>query len=260
MSRTLSLRGLGCHTEVRRCELRGACVFDCPPCYPSPRQWEKFTVLPLSSTNTRTHIDHVSRIWNDSSQTQHSEWLCAYEIVAIFSFSAFGLPRHQNPDLGSCSRDGCGAWVNPVVHTFLSRRPPADLESTGSLMQEACRLGMLLYLNHVRRFLGILPSYTGIVANRLKSHLMTNYEHLMGDWRGEAWILQIWVLYMAVFGLQGESDEAWFFRVLGKSLKRHGISDWGDVLRILKSVLWFEEVFNRPNDERVQNGSMSWIP
>lgn len=126
-------------------------------------------------------------------------------------------------------------------------------------MQEACRLGMLLYLNHVRRFLGITPSYTGIVASRLKDHLMVNYEHLMGDWIGEAWILQIWVLYMAGFGLQGEPDEAWFLRALGKSLKRRGISDWNDVLQLLKGVLWFEEVFDRPNDERVQNGSMWWI-
>lgn len=240
------------------CELRGACVFDQLPCYPSPRQWEKFALLPLSSTNVRTNIDHVTRIWNDSSQIQHSEWLNAYEIVAIFSFSAFSSPQHQNPALSICSRDGCGAWVNPVVHTFLSQRQTVDLARTGSLMQEACRLGMLLYLNHVRRFLGILPSYTGIVASRLKSHLIANYEHLMVDWIGEAWILQIWILYMGGFGLQGEPDEAWFFRTLGTSLKRHGISDWSDVLQLLKTVLWFEEVFDRPNDERVQNGSMWW--
>lgn len=249
----------GCYTEWRRCELRGACVFDLPPCYPSPRQWEKFTVLPLSSTKARTHLDHVTRIWNDSSQIQYSEWLNAYEIVAIFSLSAFSSPQHQNPELSICNRDKSGAWVNPVVHTFLSRRQPADLANIGSLMQEACRLGMLLYLNHVRRFLGIMPSYTGIVAGRLKDHLTENYEYLMGDWIGEAWILQIWVLYMAGFGLQGEPDEAWFFRGLGMSLRSHGITDWKDVLRLLKSVLWFEEVFDKPNDERVQIGSMWWI-
>lgn len=215
-------------------------------------------MLPLSSTTARTHIDRVSCIWNDSSQIQPSEWLNAYEVVAIFSFSAFGLPQHQNPVLSICSRDGCGAWVNPVVHTFLSWRPPADLACTGSLMQETCRLGMLLYLNHVRRFLGIVPSYTGIVASRLKDHLVANYEYLMGDWIGEAWILQIWVLYMAGFGLQGEPDEAWFFCALGTLLKRHGLSDWNDVLQLLASVLWFEEVFDRPNDERIQNGSLWW--
>lgn len=248
----------GCYTELRRCELRGACVFDLPPCYPSPQQWEKFTVLPLPSTNARTHLDYVTRIWNDSSQMQYSEWLNAYEIVTIFSLSAFGPTQHQNPDLDICSRDKSGAWVNPVVHTFLSRRQPVNMASIGSLMQEACRLGMLLYLNHVRRFLGIMPSYTGIVAGMLKVHLTENYSYLMGDWIGEAWILQIWVLYMAGFGLQGEPDEAWFFRALGISLKRHRISEWKDVLRLLKSVLWFEEVFNKPNDERVQNGSMWW--
>lgn len=213
-------------------------------------------MLPLSSTNARTHIDRVSRIWNQSSQIQHSEWLNAYEIVAIFSFSTFGLPQHQDPALSICSRDGCGAWVNPVVHMFLSWRPPADLVCTGSLLQEACRLGMLLYLNHVRRFLGIVPSYTGIVAGRLKDHIMANYEYLMGDWIGEAWILQIWVIYMAGFGLQGEPDEAWFFCALRTLLKRHGLSDWSDILQLLKSVLWFEKVFDRPNDERMQNGSI----
>lgn len=216
-------------------------------------------MLPLSSTNARTHIDHVTRIWNDSSQVQHREWLHAYEIVAIFSFDAFSLPQHQSPDPSIHSRDGCGAWVNPVTHTLLSRRPPADPACAGSLMQEACRLGMLLYLNHVRRFLGIMPSYTGTLASRLKDHLLVNYEYLMSDWIGDAWILQIWMLYMAGFGLQGEPDEAWFFRALGMSLKRHGISDWSDVMQLLKSVLWFEEVFDRPSDERVQNGSMWWI-
>jgi hypothetical protein len=216
-------------------------------------------VLPLYSTDTRIHIDRVIRIWNESSQVQYTEWLKAYETVAIFSFSTFGLGQHQNQVLSICSSDKCGAWINPVVHMFLSRRPPVNIVCTGSIMQEACRLGMLLYLNHVRRFLGIIPSYTGIVASKLKDHIMANYEYLMGDWIGEAWVLQIWVFYMAGFGLQEEPDEAWLFRALGLLLKRHKISDWSTVLQLLTSVLWFEQVFDRANDERIQYGSMWWV-
>ncbi|KAL7917531.1 hypothetical protein ACQKWADRAFT_306580 [Trichoderma austrokoningii] len=240
------------------CELRGACVFDHPPCYPSPRQWERFALLPLCSTNTRKHIDRIKHMWNDSSQIQYSAWLNAYEVVAIFSFSTLGLPQHQKRGMCICNMDGCGAWINPVVHMFLSWRPPADSSCAESLIREACRLGMLLYLNHLRRFFGIEPSYTGIVAGRLKSHLMANYEYLMGDWTGEAWILQIWTLYMAGFGLRGEPEEAWFFCALGMSLQRRGMSDWSDILQLLKSVLWFDEVFDGPNDERIRHGSLFW--
>lgn len=167
------------------------------------------------------------------------KWLEYYREIAAFSFATFG-------DKGELSRPvdvSTGGWTNPVVHRFSSWRPSASLDSREFLIQEAVRLGTALYLGHVSRFFGVVPTLPDFLATKLKILLSENAI----DW-GSLWNFQLWTLYIGGLGLQNTPQEEWFCEEIAKYVLSNGLTGWDGLILHAKGILWFDPIFYGKDD------------
>jgi len=105
-------------------------------------------------------------------------------------------------------------------------------------MEEVGRLGLMLFLAPIWRWLGASPVWTFKLSQSLISTLQTH----MVEWE-ELKPLLVWVVYFAAIETrdsQERSQLAFFLAVLMGGL---GIQEWDDLMQIIKSVLWVERVF-----------------
>jgi hypothetical protein len=182
---------------------------------------------------------HISSQWK-KVWPRNCQWLEYYREIASFSFATFG----DNKDQLSHPVDvSTGSWTNPVIHRFSTWRPRPSLEPDEFLIEEAVRLGTALYLSHVWRFFGVVPTLPDFLASRLKGLLSED----KANWGG-LWNFKLWTLYMAGFGMQDTVEEAWFSEEISKCLLSNGLTCWDDMIAHAKSILWFEQIFSSKDD------------
>jgi hypothetical protein len=136
-----------------------------------------------------------------------------------------------------------GDWTNPIIHQLLTTRPmriyDLDPPSQGVIIEEACRLGLLLFLAEIRRRCGVQPTRTAVLTDKLAAHLRAH----SSTFEECEYPLLLWLLMMGAMEMPRDHKTRDFFLQNMRSVAcEYHIEGWEGLLRILRGVLWTDEV------------------
>ena len=221
-------------------ELRGAFSQDLIPFFPLPDQWLAASIPPEPSSYGRHQIRNISREWFHtcldsqigSTYTRHLPFLHSTHFPPRFSKDTSSHSKRSNPY-------GEAAWTNPLIYRLLVFRPIEwHGTSNAAVLQEACRLGALLFLVPLWRLTGVSPVFSESLVGKLRVLLMS----YSVEWYG-LWKLKLWVFYMGAVEADAANDRYWYEDAIVEIMDEQGILDWEEGLLYVKEVLWVGEVF-----------------
>lgn len=137
-------------------------------------------------------------------------------------------------------------WIDPIVHCLLQQRyrlyEPSDQPSW---IEEAFRVAALLFFGRLRRFDSEDPLLFTLTAKhipRLRQSLESTDEK---DW-GELWPLRLWALVMGAMETIKDrvSAREWFHNEILAMAASLRFRSWRAVEKVVKEMLWVEEVFH----------------
>jgi len=104
------------------------------------------------------------------------------------------------------------------------------------MIQEAIRLGCLLYLTGIKRIFGVAEIGSKLHPRKLCALLRS------ANWNwGRFGLLGVWCLAMGVIEGVGE-DKKWFLESLVKELGENNFGTLEDSEGILRGFMWYEEI------------------
>jgi hypothetical protein len=136
-----------------------------------------------------------------------------------------------------------GSWMEPTVFRLLLIRPLQQGNDKEHIMEEVGRLGMLLFLSPIWRFMGSSPVWTFAFTRNLLSVLNA---HLL-DWNDLRPLL-FWAVYFAAIETPVMVERDSFIYMLAVLMRGSHFTDWEELMRVVKSVLWVEKVFANTED------------
>lgn len=144
-----------------------------------------------------------------------------------------------------------GSWMEPTLWRLLAIRPLQEGTEREHVIEEVCRLGMLLYLSPFWRILGFCPVWTASMSRNLML-ILTKY---MVEWK-ELKPLLVWVLYFAAIETQDLAERSQLVFMLAVVTGGMQLSDWNSIMDVIKSVVWNERVF-AGTDELIRDEVMA---
>jgi hypothetical protein len=132
-------------------------------------------------------------------------------------------------------------WIDPVLHRLLSLDSNFNMNDSSSTIQEACRLGLILFLGEVRRKCGVMCVSTKIYVSKLKALLSDADEHM--DWTPLN-LLRLWLLFFGMLESRHHPEANWYAHSLSIVVKEMMISSWDNVVATVKKFLWFQDIFD----------------
>jgi hypothetical protein len=104
-------------------------------------------------------------------------------------------------------------------------------------MEEVCRLGTLLFLAPIWRWMGHSPVWTSAI---LHNFLLVLQSHMI-EWK-ELKPLLVWSIYFGAVETRDLGERGQLVFMLGIVMTGIGIGAWEDLMGVVKSVMWVGEV------------------
>lgn len=133
----------------------------------------------------------------------------------------------------------------PIVHRLLSLGLVVSPNDKWSIVQEASRLGILLFLGEIRRQCGALGVSTKLYVTKLK-FLMENLGTTV-DWTS-ANLLLLWIMFFGLLESWELPEQDWYVESIHAVMVRTTLRSWDAVVERVKSFLWVDEIY----DERIE--------
>ena len=231
-----------CFTDVNV-----AYAHDLPPTFPLPQHISPNIQVPPRPTPTPERsplAQHMSEAWRELFPGHSTS---ADILDDLASVTADLLVERTN--FGERLFSGTVTpllWIDPIVHWLLQQRyrlrQPSD---QASWIEEAFRVAALLFLGRLRRFDSEDPLLVTLTAKhvpRLRQSLERTNEK---DW-GELWPLRLWALVMGAMETIKDrvSARVWFHDEMLAMATSRRFRSWRAVEKVVKDMLWVEEVFH----------------
>ncbi|KAH8898164.1 hypothetical protein GQ53DRAFT_837144 [Thozetella sp. PMI_491] len=216
------------------CEIRGIYMVDTPPAFPLPVQWLSFLHHSPAGVAWCAGQDADGTLVTQQSLTDGGEMSRMYQELMLLTRRTFS---RASVNTKSSVSTIAGAWVNPMVHVLLSWRPLELSAEPAALVQEAFRLGALLYLAPIWRHFGVAP----VISDRLVRNLQNLLDDPAID-RNENWKVILWALCVGACETQADDQVEWFAKTIVSMLREQRIQSWEDAMVHVRDVLWVDEV------------------
>lgn len=118
-----------------------------------------------------------------------------------------------------------------------------DGSDAGNVMEEVCRLGTMLFLAPIWRWLGASPVWTFTLTRNLLSVL----HGYMIEW-AELKPLLVWSVFFAALETRDARERSQFAFMLAVLMGGMRIREWDELLQVVKSVLWVDLIFANSDD------------
>ncbi|KAJ4391686.1 hypothetical protein N0V93_005306 [Gnomoniopsis smithogilvyi] len=248
MNQLIKLRGgidkLSGNTNLRLTvswvEIQGALMFDISPIYPLPDQCYYPNGKPLGVRDAQDMVSMRAAWKSVFVRENDTRWLDIFEEINALSHQSFESPI---PIAGRIQLDHgreTGAWSLLMIHGLLRLRlDPQILLPKYFRIQEACRLGTLLYMVRVWRYFGVAPVTSEAILAKLQAILYNDD----GDW-GRLWTFYLWILYMGAIEAQDGPLETWFLDRIASVSMLYGIEKWEESMAIVRKILWYACIFD----------------
>lgn len=228
-------------------------MFDVSPIYPLPDQWHSHSGRVVNDgLHARTFLANMRTAWQSKyAHGGNTRWLDVFAQIKAFSHDSFEGRIPTTPGaLEHCERD-TGAWTLPIIHGLLMSRPDPDvLLPKHFRIQEACRLGSLLYMVRVWRFCGVAPVASETLLAKFQN-VINNHDD---NW-GQLWTFLLWLLYVGAIEAQDGPLETWFLERIVSVSVFNGVKTCEESIAIVQRVLWFTCIFGARHaalQERIQ--------
>jgi hypothetical protein len=136
-----------------------------------------------------------------------------------------------------------GSWMEPTMWRLLTMRPLQHGLDREYVIEEACRLGTLLFLAPVWRCLGHSPVWTAAISRNL---LLVLVKHMI-EWR-ELKPLLAWIIYVAAVETSDLAERSQFVFMLAIIMSGLQLNNWEELMHLVKSILWVENVYAGTED------------
>ena len=210
-------------------DLTGAFSQDIPSLVPLPLRWQAYG---SSSPDAPRSVRNISLLWKQRFPTQ-LEWISIFDDLNQLIALDRGFTDEQR-----YLAETTGCWVEPTMVRLLAVRPLSRSDDSGSIMEEVCRLGTLLFLAPLWRWIGTHPVWTG----SLTRNLLFTLRNLVVEW-DELKPLLVWSVYFAVLETRDPQEKSQFAFVLAVLMSRMRMKSWDELMKMVKSVLWEAHVF-----------------
>lgn len=134
-----------------------------------------------------------------------------------------------------------GFWVNHIVRQALCLKTFVDPEDLTSVMREAFRLGILLFLAEIRRCFGVYPVTMEIHLSKLKGLL----ECSAGICWGQFLPLKIWVVAMAMMEARTSEESNWFAGKMSGLMKELDLKTGEELEVLLEELFWYPQIHSK---------------
>ncbi|KAE9378251.1 hypothetical protein N431DRAFT_399808 [Stipitochalara longipes BDJ] len=217
-------------------DVSGSFIFDIPPFFPPPHHL-------LTQVANKLPLSPILRKWNTTfPELSH---------VATFLSNAASLLNYidEHAIEATIWKDDLfvSRTFNGVVHQLLSldrhteaikgRKPSPQL-----IMAEAMRRACLILFALLRDKFSVHPSGISQHKNSVKEFLV---QHPV-DW--SAFLeLRLWVLFTASLA-DGDDEISWYIDEIRSTAIQLRLSSWNEVVEVIRSVFWIEEIFRTWND------------
>jgi len=136
-----------------------------------------------------------------------------------------------------------GSWMEPTMVRLLAVRPLNRGKKEGHIIEEICRLGTMLFLAPIWRWLGASPVWTF----NLSRNLLVVLNNHMVDW-GELKPLLAWTVYFAAIETRDLQERSQFVFILAVLMSGWQMQKWDELKKLIKSVLWVDLIFASSDD------------
>lgn len=136
-----------------------------------------------------------------------------------------------------------GCWMEPIMVRLLAFRPLAKGTEPRNVMEEICRLGTMLFLAPIWRWLGASPVWTFNITRNLLTVL---HSHMI-EW-GELKPLLVWSVYFAAIKTRDTQERDQFAFILAVLMRGMQMQEWEELVQVVKSVLWVDNIIASSDD------------
>ncbi|KAH6715632.1 hypothetical protein BKA61DRAFT_605001 [Leptodontidium sp. MPI-SDFR-AT-0119] len=214
-------------------DVTGSCSLDRMPRFPLPNQYAP--ELPNLDDYRSPFAQYLRGMWQ-ICYPNHPEISCLMDDLRVFN-SLLGAEATWST--GRIWADGIvsGFWLNHIVRQSLCLQAAVDLNDAGSVICEAFRLGVLLYLAEIRRQFGVYPVVMHIHVSKVKALL--KYSDV--SWRSFL-PLKIWVVAMALIEANTSQDKYWFAYEINSLAQDLNLGSGENLEDLLKQLFWYPQV------------------
>ncbi|RDW74202.1 hypothetical protein BP5796_07644 [Coleophoma crateriformis] len=214
-------------------DLSGSAIDDVEPRFPLPLLF--LPTQPVwSNTPVPFQLHRISVLW----RLKYPERCKIMDLIEdIMRFSGY-VANSAVQTFGRIYKDLEFSFQNliPLVHRLLSISAMAlDIEDDGSIIQEAVRLGYLLYIAGIKRIFGVI----GIGSKAHPQKLCSLLKQINMNWE-EFGLIRSWCLAMGAMEALGD-DKMWFLESLEESLRYQGFETLEQGEQLLRNFGWYDE-------------------
>lgn len=144
-------------------------------------------------------------------------------------------------------------WIDPISHSLLGHRTEYSTENLLDIVQEAARLGIILFFCEIRRKCGVLAVRSTLYVRKLKDFLVT-----MGcgiDW-SPSYAMLLWSLFFGVLeswreGLREDlrEEHEWLLKSVAWVANEMELETWDAVVVSVRKFLWIEPIHDDELDQ-----------
>jgi hypothetical protein len=120
-----------------------------------------------------------------------------------------------------------------------------DPDDPWSIVQEASRLGILLFLGEIRRQCGALAVSTRLYVTKLKAFMDSLGTTI--DWTSSN-LLLLWIIFFGLLESWELPEQDWYVVSVQVVMSRMGIQSWDYAVDKVKSFMWIDNIY----DERIE--------
>lgn len=135
--------------------------------------------------------------------------------------------------------------VYPTLHRLLSIGLDPHPGDQWSIVQEASRLGIVLFIGEIRRQCGALGVSTRLHVTKLKVFMEGLGSTI--DWTS-ANALLLWIMFFGLLESWKLPEQDWYVDSMHAVMARTTLQSWDVVVEKVKSFLWFDDIY----DEKVE--------
>jgi hypothetical protein len=209
---------------------------DTIPLYPPPMHLLKSPYSTVEQSHGLLHRDKAISFAGLSSLISSDMFDILTDLSILTVALKLGSARQniwEDPDFA-------GFRIYPTLYKLLTIQAGPEEDEFRNLVQEICRLGAILFLSEIRRKFGVSPVVTKIQITKLRRLFETN--HIIWDKSLEP--IRIWVLVMAGCAGSMEAEGTWVAERLVQSRTFMTCAHWGDIIAVVSSMWWIDEVFS----------------
>jgi hypothetical protein len=207
---------------------------DIPSIVSLPERWQVSSRSPLGSPRP---FNNISLKWKQRLPGL-TDWVTIFDDVNQLIMLDRGF---TDEDKHLAETTGC--WMEPTMVRLLAIRPLDSGSDPGNVLEEVSRLGTLLFLAPIWRWLGARPVWTFTLTRNLLSVL---HSHMI-EW-GELKPLLVWSVYFAALETRDAQERSHFTFILAVLMGGMKIREWDELVQVVKGVLWVDRVFASSDD------------